>query len=316
MNYLTFSFNYKAVTPRAYSGFLQRWNRLFITAHKLSCGKVVFLHMSVILFTRGNVYPACIGLGGVSGGVYTPPLGRHPLADTPLVTSSSLRHTHTPRQTPHPWTPTPGRPPPHGHCGAGKHPTGVLSCFLFIWCHMISLFMNKVKRKHSRPLAYLIPQPLHADPLYVDPPRKNIGPGSQTGSNIIQRPCGADRDLPVDRQTSVNILPCLILCRRAVKIRLLNSNPVNLMGDSHILSCVIQHLLETRSTYISVSKFNRIVFLYTAKIKMSKDYTVCILNLICECSELHCLILLWFKRCHTCTGFGLNKIRNATLDIL
>ena len=40
-------------------------------------------------------------------------------------------------------------------------------------------------------------------------PVRNMGPGNQSGSDIIQRP-------PVDRQTPVKILPCPKLCLQAV----------------------------------------------------------------------------------------------------
>ena len=79
-----------------------------------SCGKVMFLHLSVILST-----------GGVSG---RHPPGRHPLADTPLGRHPQGRHPlgnrHPPGQTPHPGQTLPrqappqsGTPPPRdGHC--------------------------------------------------------------------------------------------------------------------------------------------------------------------------------------------------------
>ena len=63
---------------------------LFNTARKRSCGKVMFLHLSVILFTGGGCLPlgrGCLPLGPggclpLGPGVYTPladtPLGRHP----------------------------------------------------------------------------------------------------------------------------------------------------------------------------------------------------------------------------------------------
>ena len=44
-----------------------------------------------------------------------------------------------------------------------------------------------------------------------DTPKRNIGPGSQTGSDIIQKP-------PVDRQTSVKTLPCPKLSLQVVII--------------------------------------------------------------------------------------------------
>ena len=38
---------------------------VFLTAHKRSYGKVMYLHLSVILFTGGVCIPACIGQGYV-----------------------------------------------------------------------------------------------------------------------------------------------------------------------------------------------------------------------------------------------------------
>ena len=59
--------------------------------YRRSCGKVMFLHLSVILFT-GVCLPQCI-LGYIPQ-AGTPPwadtlLGRHPQADTPLLPSAS-----------------------------------------------------------------------------------------------------------------------------------------------------------------------------------------------------------------------------------
>ena len=55
-----------------------------MTARKRSCGKVTFLHLSVILFT-GGVYPSMQWL--------TYPLGRPPQADTPteMATKRAIR---------------------------------------------------------------------------------------------------------------------------------------------------------------------------------------------------------------------------------
>ena len=68
-----------------------------------SCGKVMFLHVSVILFTGGGVWQAD-----------TPLAGRHPL----------------PGQSP-PWADTPHRQAPPGMATAvdGVHPTGMHSCY-------------------------------------------------------------------------------------------------------------------------------------------------------------------------------------------
>ena len=69
----------KPAVGRPLKGFL-------VTARKWSCGKVMFLHLSVILFTDG---------GGVSqhamGGVHPP--GRRPWVDTPRDGHWSGRYT-------------------------------------------------------------------------------------------------------------------------------------------------------------------------------------------------------------------------------
>ena len=68
-----------------------------------SCGKVMFLHLSVILFT-GGCLPQCM-------------LGNTPLrADTPRQTP--------PWQTPHPPTVT---------AADGTHPTGMFSCYYHLF---------------------------------------------------------------------------------------------------------------------------------------------------------------------------------------
>ena len=56
-----------------------------VTARKRSCGKVMFLHLPVILFTGGCV---CLWIWGV----YTP--WTLPPPDTPLDTPPSWTHTH------------------------------------------------------------------------------------------------------------------------------------------------------------------------------------------------------------------------------
>ena len=66
------------------------WRKLtpssFITVHKRSCGIVMFLHMSVILFTGGYI-PACIT------GPMTPPWADTlPLGQTPLGRHPPGRH--------------------------------------------------------------------------------------------------------------------------------------------------------------------------------------------------------------------------------
>ena len=107
--------------------------RVYFYRPQRSCGKVMFLHLSVILFP-GRHPPR-----------QKPPLGRHPPGRQPL--------SHHPRQTPPRQTP-PGRNPPRqtlpgqttpqpatprqtpppqetATTADGSHPTGMHSCFLF-----------------------------------------------------------------------------------------------------------------------------------------------------------------------------------------
>ena len=87
---------------------------LFITALKRSCGKVMFLHLSVILFTGGGCLP-------LDPGVYIPladtPLGRHPAKQTALGRHSSGK------------TPPPSAPSIEMTIeAAGMRPAGMHSC--------------------------------------------------------------------------------------------------------------------------------------------------------------------------------------------
>ena len=66
-----------------------------ITVRKRNCGKVMFLHQSVILFTGRCVYQHALGQTS-------------PLADTPLT--SACWDTHTPAQCMLGYTPLPRRP--------------------------------------------------------------------------------------------------------------------------------------------------------------------------------------------------------------
>ena len=92
------------------------------------CGKVMCLHLSVILFTGGvwqTPPQADTPLGRHSPGQTPPPVGRHP-----LPWKDTFLGRHPPRQTPHPQADTPlgkpslwqtppplGRHPPvDGHC--------------------------------------------------------------------------------------------------------------------------------------------------------------------------------------------------------
>ena len=73
-----------------------------------NCGKVMFLHMFVILST-----------GWVSG--RQPLLGRHPLADTPQGRNCLADTTPPPGQT-LPWQTPPGRPPLPRQTLLDRHP--------------------------------------------------------------------------------------------------------------------------------------------------------------------------------------------------
>ena len=76
------------------------WVRnVFITARKRSCGKVMFLHLSVILFIGGGEGRLALGPGGVPLGLvgHTPSPGHILRTHTPDHTPPS---THTPLDTP------------------------------------------------------------------------------------------------------------------------------------------------------------------------------------------------------------------------
>ena len=94
------------------------------TARKRSCGRVMFLHLSVSLSVHGGCL--ALGLGCVVMGPEGVPLGLGvytPWSHTPLVTPL---WSHTPPGLrPRTQTPT------HTHYGqkaGGTHPTGMLSC--------------------------------------------------------------------------------------------------------------------------------------------------------------------------------------------
>ena len=72
-------------------------------------GKVMFLHLSVILFTGGGVYPS------MQWGRH--PLGRHPPRQTPPQAD-----TLAPGQTP------PSNTTGYGQQVGGTHPTGMHTC--------------------------------------------------------------------------------------------------------------------------------------------------------------------------------------------
>ena len=89
-----------------------------------ACGKVMFLHLSVILF-RGCI-PACSGWGR---GVHPPP----------RQTSPPGRHT-PPGQTPRSDAPLSNNTG-YGQQAGGTHPTGMHSCFwcLIYWCLSVQI---------------------------------------------------------------------------------------------------------------------------------------------------------------------------------
>ena len=85
---------------------LKRYSQTSLLQPSLSCGKVMFLHLSVILFTGGR---GCLADTHPLGR-HTPP-GRHPQSDTA------------------PWADTPPRQTRQTATAAdGTHPTGMHSC--------------------------------------------------------------------------------------------------------------------------------------------------------------------------------------------
>ena len=96
--------------------------KVLITVRNSSCGKVMFLHLSVILFTgEGEVSAARSRDGGVrlrAWGVH--PLGRHPQADP--------QAGNPPGQTPF-YADTAPQHPETATAADGTHPTGMHSCF-------------------------------------------------------------------------------------------------------------------------------------------------------------------------------------------
>ena len=127
-----------------------------------------------------------------------------------------------------PWTETPlGWRPPWADTE-----TPLLYTDKHLWKHNLrKLCLQVVTRKHSsrthtaRFSDWAGQTPPRQRPSWQRPPwkehgtrdrdrlRRNIGPGSQTGSDIIQRPTPPS---PVDRQTLLKILPCPQLLLRAV----------------------------------------------------------------------------------------------------
>ena len=95
-----------------------------------SCGKVMFLHLTVIMFTEGCL--AYSPLGQVHP-TATTPLGQvHPPAGTPPATP----RIHTPPGRYTSWQPYPPPSryiPPPVTAADGTHPTGMFSCSLSIY---------------------------------------------------------------------------------------------------------------------------------------------------------------------------------------
>ena len=137
----------------------------FITVRN-EVGKVMFLHLSVILSTGGEGLPQCM-LGYHPPGTRHPPQSRHPpgpgppKANTPRTSPPPPRDQVTPEQTPPPWDqvprsrhPLPGSSPPWSRhplgpgtppppqetatCADGTHPTGIHSCLnkIYIVVHL------------------------------------------------------------------------------------------------------------------------------------------------------------------------------------
>ena len=89
---------------------IKAWTPSIFTVRKRSCGKAMFLHLSVILFTGGSAFPQCHGAGR------PPPPPSAQKADLPL-----------PRQD----ADTTKR---YGQQADGKHPIGMHTCLLNVLC--------------------------------------------------------------------------------------------------------------------------------------------------------------------------------------
>ena len=134
-----------------------------------SCGKVKFLHLSVILFT-GGCLPQC--MLGYTQPPDTPLLGRHPLADTPQTDTS-------PGQTPA-WADT--HPQQMATAVDSTHPAGMHSCLSFscsFWQKPCQTRMHSSRMHtahcnchfscHTHPQPTCMPSTTHA-PLPCMPP--------------------------------------------------------------------------------------------------------------------------------------------------
>ena len=94
------------------------------TARKRSCGKVMFLHLSVILLTGGGCIQACNGQR-----VYTPWIDTL-WADTPWADILLSKHPLVQSRPPPPGRHVPWQPFPETATEAGgTHPTRMHSCF-------------------------------------------------------------------------------------------------------------------------------------------------------------------------------------------
>ena len=117
--------------PQSTYGWQPDWNALsyilavsVITGRNEVVAKVIFLHLSVILFTGGHV---C----GRTPPSQTPrqqtnPRSIHPSGSRPLPGSRPLGSRHPPPQTRH--HPPRKQTPAYGQRAAGMHPTGMHSC--------------------------------------------------------------------------------------------------------------------------------------------------------------------------------------------
>ena len=96
-------------------------NGAIFTVLNSSCGKVMFLHLSVILFTGGEsrtpgqTHPCLPGRHPLPLGRHPLPLGRHP------------QGRHPPKQIPIPWADTPRQTPP-ADCPPGQTPPPFRHC--------------------------------------------------------------------------------------------------------------------------------------------------------------------------------------------
>ena len=101
------------------------------TVRKRSCAKVMFLHLSVILFTGVGV-SASGSTGCTSTWQTPPPSGRPPQADTPIGRHPPSQTHTSPGRHPLGQTSLPGKHTPSPDTATavdGTHPTGMHSCY-------------------------------------------------------------------------------------------------------------------------------------------------------------------------------------------